>query len=75
MNYALEALAGLSLQHPKGRTPAAPSNEDRLRAFRACVRPEIGNTRLWQWVLATEYAQEAIADSEPSTDIHPSGSF
>lgn len=50
MNYHLTALAGLSLQRTTGRTPAAPSNEDRLRAFRACVRPEIGNTRVWEWI-------------------------
>ncbi len=49
MNYALKALAGLSLQHPKGRTPAAPTNEDRLRAFRVCVRPELGNGFRWKF--------------------------
>lgn len=54
MTYQLTALAGLSLQRTTGRVPAAPSNEDRLRAFRACVRPEIGNARAWDWIKTKE---------------------
>lgn len=54
MSYALEALAGLSLQHASKYTVQAPTNEDRLRAFRACVRPEIGNTRVWDWIKTKE---------------------
>lgn len=54
LDYNLTALAGLSLQHTTGRTPAAPSNEDRLRAFRACVRPEIGNARAWDLIKTKE---------------------
>lgn len=49
MNYTLEALAGLSLQHASKYMVQAPTNEDRLRAFRACVRPEIGNSHVWPW--------------------------
>lgn len=56
-DYNLTALAGLSLQRTTGRTPAAPTNEDRLRAFRACVRPEIGNTRTWDWIKTKENAK------------------
>lgn len=49
LDYNLTALAGLSLQRTTGRTPVAPSNEDRLRAFRACVRPELGNGFRWKF--------------------------
>jgi hypothetical protein len=50
-------LSTLSLAHvPHGRcVPSPPSNEDRLQAFRAAQRPEIGNSHPWAF-RAREYA-------------------
>lgn len=45
---ALGPLAFLSLQHPaRHHTPDAPSNEERIRAYRNLLPVMLGNTYTW----------------------------
>ncbi|MFT4196367.1 MAG: hypothetical protein QM601_00385 [Pseudoxanthomonas sp.] len=42
----MTTLVHLSIQHcPRGQVPAAPSNEERYRAFREAIPVLFGNTR------------------------------
>jgi hypothetical protein len=52
--FRRDDLSTLSLVHvPQGhRVPSPPSNEDRLRAFRAMQQPEIGNSHPWAFSYA-----------------------
>ena len=47
--------------------PRPPTNEERVAAFRAYRRPELGNAYPWPHRQARAYEREAIADAAPST--------
>lgn len=61
----LAPLTGLSLQHTRpGVTPAAPSNEDRARAFRNAQPVALANHFHWPFQHPVD-EQPAAADEKP----------
>lgn len=67
-------LVGLSLQATRrGRGATVPpvlTNDERVRAFRAFQPVHFGNAALTDSIRAAQYAREAMADAEPTTDVH-----
>lgn len=56
-------LTSLSLQHcPRGTIPAAPTNEERARAFRDCLPVVTHNSYPWDHIKRVEYAREQTED-------------
>lgn len=56
---ALGPLAFLSLQHPaRHGTPAAPSNEERFRAYRNLLPAMPGNNYAWAFRHAVPYGTD-----------------
>lgn len=51
----------LQPHHP---IPPTPTNEDRIRAYRALAPVALGNGRQWKWHAAAQYAREAAPSSE-----------
>lgn len=70
MNTSL-ALTHLSLARVGNRrTPQVPTNEDRVKAYRAFAPVQFGNT-LFARSPAERYAlAESIDNSTPTTDVH-----
>lgn len=67
----MSALAFLSFQRvPLGRhgVPVVPTNEERVRAYRAYAPVQFANVPLLESIRAAEYARQAAADSAPTTD-------
>lgn len=64
----MSALAFLSLQRvPLGRMgmPSVPTNEERIRAYRAFAPVQFANNHPWAHTEARRYELDAIADSAP----------
>jgi hypothetical protein len=63
-------LAYLSLQRVSGhRHPRAPSNDERVRAYRAYMPVQYANAAMNDQLRAIEYARAACADgSTPTTE-------
>ncbi|MBO9717489.1 MAG: hypothetical protein J7507_11955 [Pseudoxanthomonas sp.] len=60
---AIGPLTALSLQRcARGKAPAAPTNEERDRAFRAVQQRPIANNYAWPHRQADEYARAETAD-------------
>lgn len=51
----------LQQHHPVPRTP---TNEERIRAYRARAPVALGNGWQWKWHVAAQYAREAAPSSE-----------
>lgn len=69
-------LFALRLDH-RHHVPPTPTNEDRLRAFRAVAPVTLGNNFFRQGrnpvlplSFAERYAAEACADAAPTTDVY-----
>ncbi len=66
---AMTALTFLSLRRSlpfvRRQQPHVPSNEDRVRAYRAATPPLPGNAYPWPHRLREAYARDAAADAEP----------
>lgn len=62
-------LLPLSLQRVTGhRHPRVPSNDDRVRAYRAYQPVQFANAMLNDHLRAIEYAKDACADGAPTTE-------
>ena len=48
--------------------PRTPTNEDRIRAYRALAPVTLANERQWKWH-ARQYAQEAVPGPEYDNDL------
>lgn len=64
----MSALAFLSLQRTSPRgvgVPQVPTNEERIRAYRAFAPVQFANNHPWAHTEARRYELDAIADSAP----------
>lgn len=60
-------LTTLSMQRVGYRTPHVPSNDDRLRAYRAAAPVQMGNALPWKWTEAQRYAKREAMDARTHT--------
>ena len=55
-------LTSLSLQRVGHHTPHVPTNEERIRAYRAAAPVQMGNALPWRWTEGQRYAAEQMRD-------------